>query len=65
MTAVFASVFVASPAFAATEEKINYEQLYSTAGQPPNYVAMAIVMVILLAIVLLGATWIGNMFEKE
>lgn len=63
LTAVFASLFVAAPAF-AQEPHLGHSQ-YSAAGSPPDYVAISIVMVILLVVVVGASELIGNLFEKK
>ncbi|MBC9943377.1 hypothetical protein ICL81_02375 [Leucobacter sp. cx-328] len=66
VTAAIASVFIAAPAFASTEgEKIDFHAMYSTAGNAHNMVAISIVMLVLLAVVLLASTGLGNLFEKK
>lgn len=63
LAAVFASLFVAAPAFAHEGEAADLS--FSAAGQPVDIVAISIVGVILLAVVLIGSTLIGNLFEKK
>lgn len=66
VTAIFASVFVAAPAFAHEEvEKFNPADQFSAAGQQVDVVAILIVGVILLAIVLIVAQVVGDLFEKS
>lgn len=66
VVAALASVFVAVPAFAHEDEKkIDTLAEFSHAGAPANWIAIAIVMVVLLAIVLFTATWLSNLFEKK
>lgn len=66
VTVALASVFIASPAFAEEGNAIeDPARQFSTAGQPLDWVAISIVGVVLLAIVLIGSTSIGNLFEKK
>lgn len=64
VTAVLASVFVATPAFAAGGHDDTHS-MFSTAGDPLDITAISIVGVVLLAIVLLSSTAIGNLFVKK
>lgn len=64
VTAAFASVFVAAPAFASAPVADGANP-YSSAGQPVDVVAISIVGVVILGIVLVGATLVGNLFEKK
>lgn len=63
LTAVFASLFVASPALAA-EPHLGHSQ-YSTAGTPVDMVAISIVMIVLLVVIIGGSELIGRLFEKK
>lgn len=64
--AALASVFVATPAFAAEEvEKFDPAAQFSTAGEPLQVGAILIVGIVLLAIVLILAQLVGNLFEKK
>lgn len=63
MTVAFATVFVATPAFA--HDGHHHVSPFSSAGTPVDGVAIAIIMLILLALVLIGSTLIGNLFEKK
>ncbi|MBO1900872.1 hypothetical protein J4H92_02780 [Leucobacter weissii] len=70
--AALVSVFVAavlttSPALAAEEgvEKFNPADQFSTAGEPLQVGAIIICGIVLLAIVLILAQLIGNLFEKN
>lgn len=63
VTTVFASLFIATPAF-ANEPHIGISQ-YSAAGNPVDIVAISIVMLILLVVVVGGSTLVGNLFEKK
>lgn len=64
VTVALASVFVAAPAFAhdGVDHSVNP---FSAAGQPVDVVAISIVGVVLLLVVLVGSTLIGNLFEKK
>lgn len=63
LTAGIASLFIATPALA--HEGHHHVSPYSSAGTPVDAVAVAIVMLVLLAIVLIGSTLVGNLFEKK
>ena len=64
--AAIASVFIAAPAFAHEEvEKFNPADEFSTVNDPMQVGAIIIVGIILLAIVLIGAQLVGNLFEKK
>ena len=63
LTAVFASLFVASPAL-AEEPHLGHSQ-YSVAGSPVDYVAISIVMVVLIVVVVGTSELVGNLFEKN
>ncbi|MFT4232347.1 MAG: hypothetical protein QM606_06185 [Leucobacter sp.] len=63
VTVALASVFVAAPAFA--HDGHDEESMFSTAGHPLDIVAISIVGVVLLAVVLIGSTAVGNLFEKD
>lgn len=66
VTVALATVFIGAPAFASEEgERIDTLAEFSSAGQPLDVVAISIVGIILLAVVLLGSTAIGNLFEKK
>ena len=66
ITAALVSFFVAAPAFASEEvEKFNPADQFSAAGQPVDTVAVLIVGAIILAVVLLTAQLVGNLFEKS
>ena len=67
IVAALASVFVAAPAFAseAGGEKFNPNAQFSTAGEPVQVGAILICGLILLAIVLILAQVVGNLFEKK
>jgi len=61
-----ASIFVAAPAFAHEEvERFNPAAQFSTAGEPVQVYAILICGIILLAIVLVLAQWIGSAFDKK
>jgi len=62
VTVALASVFSAAPAFAHEGHE---HSMFSSAGNPLDVVAISIVGVILLAIVLIGGTLVGNLFEKK
>lgn len=64
VTVALATVFVATPAFAHNGED-HGPSMFDHSGDPFSYVAIAVLMVILLAVVLLGSTWVGNMFERN
>lgn len=59
-----ATVFVATPAF-AHEGHDHGETMLSAVGQPVDVVAISILGVILLAVVLIGSTLAGNLFNKK
>ncbi len=65
--AAVVSLFVAAPAFAASEgvEKFNPADEFSAAGQPVDTVAILIVGAVLLVVVLGTAQLVGNLFEKK
>lgn len=63
LTAAFASVFVAAPAL-ASEPHTGVSQ-YSTAGDPLDYVAISIVMIVLLVVTMATSTLLGNLFDKK
>lgn len=63
VTAVFATLFIATPAF-AQEPHIGTAQ-YSVSGDPVEIIPIAIVMIVLLAVVLGGSQLVGNLFEKK
>lgn len=63
VTTVFASLFIATPAF-ANEPHVGTSQ-YSSAGTPVDIVAISIVMIVLLVVVIGGSTLVGNLFEKK
>lgn len=65
--AAIASFFVAAPAFAAGGgvEKYNPADEFSAVGQPVDFVAILVFGAIVLAIVLILAQVIGNLFEKK
>lgn len=65
VVAAFVSLLVAAPALAATghDEKVNFAEEFSSAGQPVNVVAILITGAVLLIIVLALSTWLGNMFK--
>lgn len=65
VVAAIASLFVAAPAFASEGEKFNPADQFSTAGQPVEVVPILITGVIILAVVLLLAQLVGNLFEKQ
>ena len=66
ITAALVSFLVAAPAFASEEvEKFNPADQFSSAGQPVDTVAILIVGAIILAVVLLTAQLVGNLFEKS
>ncbi|MBK0420988.1 hypothetical protein JD292_02680 [Leucobacter sp. CSA2] len=58
------SLFVATPAFASGGGDDTHS-MFSSAGQPVDVVAISITGVIILAVVLIGSTLIGNLFEKK
>lgn len=64
--AALVSVFVAAPAFAHEEvEKFDPAAQFSTAGEPVHVGAILIVGIVLLAVVLITAQLVGNLFEKK
>jgi hypothetical protein len=64
--AAVCSVFVAAPALAhGDEEKIDTLAPFSHAGEPENWIAIAIVMVVLLVVVLGTSGWLSSLFEKK
>lgn len=66
VAAALASVFVAAPAFAHEDvEKFNPADQFSTAGDPLQVGAILICGIILLALVLILAQLLGNLFEKK
>lgn len=66
VTAAFVSLFLAAPAFAHEETpRFNPADEFSAAGQPVDVVATLIVGAVLLAIVLVTAQLVGNLFEKK
>lgn len=65
VTVALASVFVAAPAFASPGLQDNSDSMFMSVGQPVDVVAISIVGVILLAVVLIGSTLAGNLFEKK
>jgi len=66
VVAAIASVFVAAPAFASEEgEKFDPTAQFSTAGEPLQIGAILIVGIVLLALVLILAQLLGNLFEKK
>lgn len=66
ITAALVSFFVATPAFAHEElEKFDPAAQFSAAGQPVDTVAILIVGAVILAVVLLTAQLVGNLFEKS
>lgn len=66
VVAAIASVLVAAPAFAHEDvEKFNPADQFSLAGEPLQVGAILICGIILLAIVLILAQLIGNLFEKK
>ncbi|MGO1434336.1 MAG: hypothetical protein ACTJFR_04360 [Canibacter sp.] len=66
VTAAVLSVFTAVPAFAhGEEEKIDTLAPFTHAGEPANWIAIAIIMVVLLAVVLFTATGLSNLFNKK
>lgn len=58
------SIFVAAPAFATGNGSGDSTQ-FSTAGQPVDVVAISIVGLVLLAVILIGSTLLGNLFERN
>ncbi|WP_053353337.1 MULTISPECIES: hypothetical protein [Leucobacter] len=64
VTVALASVFVAAPAFASGGGDDTASML-SHAGEPLNYAGIAAVGIVLLLIVLVGSTLVGNLFEKK
>ena len=64
VTVALASVFVGAPAF-AHDGHDHGASMFDRSNDPFSYVAIAVLTVILLAIVLLLSTWVGNMFEKN
>lgn len=67
VVAVVVSLFVASPAFANSggADRVDMTDQFSTAGQPLQVGAILIVGFVLLALVLIFSTLIGNAFEKK
>ena len=68
VTAALATVFVGAPAFAAEGghgDRIDTLAEISSAGQPVDVVATSITAIIVLAVVLLVSTVVGNLFEKK
>lgn len=65
VTVAFATVFIAAPAFASEGAKVDTLAPFSSAGQPVDVVAISVVILVLLAVVLLLSTLIGNLFEKK
>lgn len=66
LTAILASVFVASPALASEPgETFDPAAQFSAAGQPVDVVAILIVGVVLLAVVLILSTVVSNLFEPK
>lgn len=65
LTAALAMVFIGTPAFAADVEKIDTLAEFSSAGQPVDVVAISIVGIVLLAVVLVTSTLVGNLFNKK
>lgn len=66
VVAAAVSLFVAAPAFAHEDvEKFNPADEFSLAGEPLQVGAILICGIILLAIVLILAQLIGNLFEKK
>ncbi len=63
VTAVFASLFIATPAF-AQEPHLGHSQ-YSVAGTPVDIIAISIVMIVLVVVVVGGSTLVGNLFAKK
>ncbi|WP_336658475.1 hypothetical protein [Leucobacter sp. USHLN153] len=61
VTVALASVFVAVPAFAADDTV----PPLSHAGDPLNYAGIIAVGIVLLLIVLVLSTLVGNLFEKK
>ena len=64
VTVALASVFLAAPAFASGGGDTTSSEL-SSAGHPLDVVAISIVGVVLLLVVLVGSTLIGNLFVKK
>lgn len=58
------SVFVATPAL-ASGGGIDEDSMFNHAGDGVDYVAIGIVGVVLLAIVLIGSTLFGSMFDRR
>lgn len=65
VTVALATVFIGAPAFASGGGSLDTLAEFSSAGQPVDIVASSIVVLVLLAVVLLLATLIGNLFEKK
>lgn len=65
VTAVVATLFVATPAVAAEPQTHVGTAQYSTAGTPVDIVAIAIVMFVLLIVVIGASQLVGNLFEKK
>lgn len=65
-TVALSTVLVSAPAFASEGvEKIDTHAPFSAAGQPVDAVATSIVGIVLLAVVMLTSTLIGNQFAKN
>lgn len=63
VSVVLAALFVGTPALAHDGE--THESVFSSVGDPVNAIAIAVVGLILLVVVLLLSTWVGNLFEKD
>lgn len=63
--AAFATVLFGAPAFASEGERIDTLHEISSAGEPVSVIAISITGVIVLAVVLVLSTWVGNLFEKK
>lgn len=60
------SVFVAAPALASGgEEKIDTLEPFRHAGEPADWVAIAIVMVVLAVFVFATAGFLSSLFKKN
>ena len=66
VTVALATVLVSAPAFASEGvEKIDTHAQFSSAGQPVDVIAISIVGVVLLGVILLLSTLVGNLFAKN
>ena len=65
-TAIVLAVSAAAPALAhGDEEKIDTLEPYLHTNDPMNWIAIAIVMVVVLGVVLVTSTLVGNLFTNK